>query len=320
MRRFILRRVGSSIVMLFLASILIFVLLRVLPGDPIITRFGARPGGTTEETIAALQAEFGYDRPLVVQYVDWIGDALRGDLGQSFFSQLPVGDLIWNRVPATVVLAGAALLLAILIAFPIAILAAMRPNSALDRGATGFVTMGMAVPEFWLGILLVSVFAVRLQWLPSRGYVSLLADPVAGLKSLALPTLTLAIVISAPIMRFLRSSLLEVMSTQYVRTAEGKGLQWRWVVIKHALPNALLPTITMIGLLVGSLMGGVVIIEWVFGWPGVGSLAVESIFQRDFAVLQSVVLLISMGFILSSLVVDLLYGVLNPRIRTAGVE
>jgi peptide/nickel transport system permease protein len=204
---------------------------------------------------------------------------------------------------------------ALLIAVPCSVAAAIRPGSLLDRFASGLVTIGMAIPQFWLGIMFVIVFSVTMGWLPARGYVPFTEAPGENLRFLLLPALTLGITLAAPLMRFLRSSLAEVTSAQYMRTAEGKGVPWRSAVVRHALPNALITALTTLGMLIGQLIGGVVLVEYVFGWPGLGSLTVGAMTSRDYPILQGVVLLLSASFILINLLVDVAYGLLDPRIR-----
>jgi peptide/nickel transport system permease protein len=311
--RYIARRAGISVVMLTLASMLIFAALRIIPGDPTAAR-ASRPG-VTQEQLEQIRHELGLDRPIPEQYVRWLGGVLRGDFGTTYFSDYSTTELISRRIFPTVELAAVSIVLALLIAVPLGILAAMRPHSLLDRLIAGYASAGMALPQFWLAILLISLFSVQLGWLPTRGYVSVFDDPLENLRLIVLPSLTMAIVISAPILRFLRASLLETISADFIRTAQGKGLLWRRVVLRHALPNGLIPSLTFAGLVVGTMLGGIVVIEWVFGWQGLGSLALESVFKRDYAVLQGVVLLAAAAFIVTTLVVDLITLFLDPRLR-----
>ena len=306
--------------MLLLAfvSVVTFALLRVLPGDPVLSKLGAATTSDTAETARLMRAELGLDQPLVVQFVEWLGGALQGDFGVSYVSQYPVSELIGQRLPATLELGVAALLIAILVAVPAALLGAIRPGSWADRIGSGFVTASMAVPQFWLGILFVVAFAVYLGWFPARGYVALSEDPVGNLSHLLMPAVTLGISLAGPLMRFLRSSLAEVARNLYMRTAEGKGLTRGRAIVRHALPNALMSTLTFLGLMTGQLLGGVVLIEYIFGWPGLGSLTVSAVNARDYGVLQGVVLLLSALFVAVNLLVDLAYGFLNPQIRVEG--
>jgi len=312
--RFIIRRVAISIVMLIATSLLVFIVLRLLPGDPIITRLGSTPG-VDAETIERLREEAGLGAPIWQQYLSWFGGLLRGDFGQSYFNQFSVNELIALRLPATLEVTGLSVIAAILIAVPAAVISALRPLGRIDRFITATSTIGMALPQFLIGIVLIVVFAVNLKWLPARGFVPFDEDPGGNLIRMILPAFTLALASAPLIMRFLRASMIEVLSSPFIRTARGKGLNAWGVVIGHGLRNALIPSLTMLGLVVGYTLGGVVIIEYVFGIPGLGSLAIDAVFKRDYAVLQSVVLLISAMFIVTTLVVDLLYGVLDPRLR-----
>jgi peptide/nickel transport system permease protein len=311
--------VAISIAMLIATSILVFVVLRLLPGDPVITRLGSTPG-VDAETIKRLREEAGLDAPIIEQYLRWMGGIFTGDFGQSYFNQFSVTELIAQRFPATVELTLIGIVLAIIIAVPTAVIASLRPLGAVDRILTAISTAGMALPQFLIGIVLIVVFAVQLRILPARGFTPLADDPASNLVRMILPSLTLAFAAAPLLMRFLRASMIEVLDAPYIRTAKGKGQSGSGVVLGHALRNALIPGLTMLGLIVGYTLGGVVIVEYVFGIPGLGSLAIDAVFKRDYAVLQSVVLLISALFILTTLVVDLLYGVLDPRLRTRRIH
>jgi peptide/nickel transport system permease protein len=314
MRNFILRRLGISVVLLAVVSVLVFVVLRVLPGDPTITLLGGAQG-TDPAAVVQIRHQLGLDRSLPVQYWQWIGGLLHGDLGTSYFSQTSVNSLVAARIGPTLELALVAIVLAVLIAVPLAVLAALRPGGLVDRAVATFTTVTMAVPPFLVAIVLVILFAVRLRLLPSRGYVPFAADPAGNVRMVVLPALTLALAAAAPIMRFLRASLADVVESGYLRTAEGKGVAWSRAVVTHALPNALLPTLTVVGMTIGQLLGGVVVIEYIFGWPGLGALIVNSVLKRDYAVLQTSVLFAAGAFILCALLVDVLYGVIDPRLR-----
>jgi peptide/nickel transport system permease protein len=306
--------VAISMGMLIATSLLIFTVLRLLPGDPIITRLGATPG-IDAETIQRLREEAGLEAPLVEQYLTWVAGIFRGDFGQSFFNQFSVTELIIMRLPATLQLTFTGILIAILIAVPAGVWASLRPLGVADRITTAFSTASIAMPQFIVGIVLILVFAVQLQWLPARGYVPLTESLSDNILRMILPAVTLGIAGAPLLLRYLRATMIEVLASPYIRTAIGKGQTGSGVIIKHALRNALIPTLTMLGLLLGYSLGGVVIIEYVFGIPGLGSLAIDAVFKRDYAVLQSVVLLVAGLFILVSLTVDLLYGVLDPRLR-----
>lgn len=316
MTRFILRRIGTSVLLLALVSVLIFVVLRLLPGDPTIARVGVGQS-IDPRALAALRREMGLDDSITSQYLTWVGGLLHGDMGTSFFSRYSVATLISQRLGATVELAAGGLLVGVALALPLSLAPELWRRRSVGRAVGGYVTLGMAAPPFIFGIILIAIFSVRLGWLPVRGYVSLGEDPLQNLRLLLLPALTLGIALSAPLVRYLRGSLGEALRSPYVRTARGKGLGHREVVVRHALPNALLPALTALGVMVGSLLGGVVVVEYVFRWPGMGSLIVDAVLKRDYAILQSAVLLAAGAFILVNLVVDLLYGVLDPRLRLA---
>lgn len=314
MQTYFIRRLLQGLLVLAVTSIIIFVTIRILPGDPILTKSGAT-NVWSEEMAAEQRHKFGLDKPVPVQYVDWLLNAFRGDFGISYFNQFSVTELIQRKWLATVELALTALVLAILVGVPSGVLAALKSNSWIDYLVSSVVTIGISIPGFWLGIMLVILFAVELKWLPPSGYIPINENPQANLRFLILPALTLAIILAAPIMRFLRAGLLEVLNQDYIRTARGKGLTENRIIVGHAFRNALIPTITILGIIIGNLIAGVVIIEWVFSWPGIGWLAVDSIFKRDYAVVQAVTLLITFGIIIVNLFVDMAYGFLDPRIR-----
>lgn len=316
MINFMLQRIVQSIPVLILVSVMVFAALHIVPGDPILASKGQTTTLTAED-LDRLRHAAGLDKPLYQQYLDWTTGVLRGDLGLSYNNQLPVSDLVRLRIPATFELAILALSIALLLAVPVGILAAVRPNSLLDYISTGFVTVGMALPGFWLGILMILLFSVRLDWLPAVGYVPFREDPIQNLKHAAMPAATLGFLLAAPTMRFLRSSMLDVIRQDYVQTARAKGLAERSVITGHAMKNALIPTITIVGLQLGHLLGGAVVIEWVYGWPGLGQLTVDAIKMRDYSVVQATIFLFAAGFVIVNLIVDLLYGVLDPRIRYA---
>lgn len=307
-----LRRLIASISVLLIVSIVVFLALHLAPGDPAAIMLGT---DASAQDIAALRQQMGLDRPLPVQYLIWLSNVLQGDLGQSIRNNASVLSLILGRLPATLQLVAVSLLIGLAIGLPGGILSGIRHRSWIDHGINLFAAAGIAIPNFWFGILLISFFAVRLRWLPASGYVSLFEDPVESLRHVFLPALTLGLYLSAYISRFLRTDLLEVLRQDYIRTAYAKGLRERAVLIAHALPNSLISLLTILGILVGSLLGGVVIVEQVFGWSGIGWLAIQAIFNRDYPLVQGVVLFSSMAFILINLLVDILYGAMDPRIR-----
>jgi peptide/nickel transport system permease protein len=315
---YVLRRVATSVVLLVLSSVLIFITLRVIPGDPTITKLGGSIRDVDPRALRAIRHELGLDRSIGYQYVHWIGGMLRGDFGRSYFSQYPVRTLIAERIGATLELSGFGMFLGLLFAVPAATLASIWRNRYFDGLLSSFTAFGMATPAFVSGILLIVVFGVVLNLLPTQGYVSLQDHPIESLKTVLLPAITLAVGVAAPVLRILRSSLADVGSASYIRTALGKGLLRRQVVVRHMLPNATIPALTMVGVVVGSLLGGTVVVEYVFARPGLGTLMVDAVFKRDYEVLQTLVLLAAAAFILTSLAVDILYGVVDPRLRIQG--
>jgi peptide/nickel transport system permease protein len=318
MTGYLLRRLGTSVVMIVLVSMLIFVVLRLLPGDPTITRLGAQEGIDPRQ-LAAMRAQLGLDDPIVVQYWHWVtGIVVHGDFGRSFFSQFAVGTMIGQRLVPTLELSVAGLVLAVLFAVVLAVLPTILRGRWWGRLVGTYTTIGLSAPPFVFGIVFVAVFSVRLGWLPNRGYVAPSADFGGNLRLLVLPALTLGLALSAPLIRYLRAALSDVETSSYVRTATGKGIPRRSVVFGHVLPNGLLPALTSLGVSVGAVLGGAVVVEYVFAWPGLGSLIVDSVFKRDYAVLQSTVLMLAAVFVVVNLLVDILYGVLDPRLRVGG--
>ena len=312
MARLILRRIAATIPVLLLVTAGVFALIHLTPGDPI----DAMMAESVDDSVKRrLRQDLGLDRPLYVQYASWMGRLLQGDLGRSIRNQEPVIENVGRRIKPSLQLAGLAMAISLLVATPIGILSAARRNSTVDRLGTSFALFGICMPNFLIALLLIFVFGVTLRWLPISGYVDPWEEPWAGLRSLALPAITLGLALAAVITRTLRSSMLEALSEDYVRTARAKGLSDGAVVRRHALRNALIPVVTVLGLQLGTLVGGAVITEYVFALPGVGRLVVDAVFARDYPLVQGVVLLIATGFILSNLAVDLLYGWIDPRIR-----
>jgi peptide/nickel transport system permease protein len=308
----ILRRLAATIPVLLLVTAGVFALIHLTPGDPI----DAMMAESVDDSVKReLRRELGLDRPLYLQYASWMGRLLQGDLGRSIRNQEPVIENVGRRIRPSLELAGLAMAISLLVATPIGILSAARRNSPIDRVGTSFALFGICMPNFLIALLLIFVFGVTLRWLPISGYVDPLEEPWDGLRSLALPAITLGLALAAVITRTLRSSMLEALSEDYIRTARAKGLPDGAVVRRHALRNALIPVVTVLGLQLGTLIGGAVITEYVFALPGVGRLVVDAVFARDYPLVQGVVLLIAVGFILSNLAVDLLYGWIDPRIR-----
>ena len=314
MSGYVARRVGQLVPVLLIVSALVFFVFLVIPGDMAVMRLGQN---ADPESITAMRKLLGLDRPLYVQYVEWLGNAARGDLGTSYINEQSVTSLVLQTFPATLELAVLGMLLALVLSVPVGILAALRRGTWLDHIARVMALIGFCMPRYWLAVLLISLLAVQVGWLPPAGYADLSTDPVENLRHAALPVLSLGLTIAAVQMRFLRSSLLDVLGQDYVRTARAKGLPPRTVSLRHALKNALIPFVTVVGLEMGSLLGGLVVVEQIFSWPGIGWLMINSITQRDYAVVQGSVLLIAAGVVLINLVVDVLYGYLDPRIRYA---
>jgi peptide/nickel transport system permease protein len=312
MGRYILRRLIAMVPVMFLVTVIVFSLLHLSPGDPAISMLGEE---ASPESVAALRNRLGLDEPLPVQYVKWIGSVLQGDLGRSIRSNQPVSEAIRERLPVTIELALLSVLVSLIIAIPVGLISAMRRNSLLDSTATTVALLGVSLPNFFLAILLIYLLSLHLRWLPPIGYVSILDDPVGNLKRMLMPALTLGTALSAIVMRMMRSSLLEVLDQDYIRTARAKGLSESRMVRVHALRNALIPVVTVVGLQIGGLLGGAIIVESIFVLPGIGRLLVDSIFQRDFPLVQGVVLFASLAFLFANLAVDLLYAFLDPRIR-----
>ena len=309
---YIIRRILQVIPVVLLVMVIIFFVFRLIPGDPVQFLVGRNP---SPETVTALTNKLGLDKPIAIQFLIWLGDAVRGDLGNSYVNNLPVSTLILEKFPATLELAVFALLLGSLIGIPVGILAALKQNSWLDFLVRVVSLIGFSLPRYWLAILLVIVFSLTLGWIPPGGYVPLSESIGQNLRYAILPTVTLALPIAAEQMRFLRSSMLEVIRQDYVRTAHAKGLETRVVIINHALKNALIPFLTIVGLQLGSLLGGSVVVEQITAWPGIGWLTLQSINRRDYSVVQGVVLFSALAFVLINLLVDLLYAFLDPRIE-----
>lgn len=293
-------------------SIIVFALIHFVPGDPVRTALGTR---FDPDIYEALRERAGLDDPIVVQYFSWLGGALRGDLGVSFRSGEPVTQLVIERLPATLTLAGAALVVAIVVGVPLGIVSAVRSGSPIDYVASAASQVGVSVPDFWAAIMYILLFSLTLGWLPASGYVSFFEDPWEWFLHLIIPALSVGLVSASIVFRFVRSAVLESLNQDFTRTARAKGLS-RWQVLKdHVLPNAWIPIVTVVGLQLGFLLGGVVVVEIVTAWPGIGRLAFVAIGDRDITVLQGTVLYIAAMFLIINLVVDILYGWLDPRVR-----
>jgi len=314
MARYLATRLISLVPILLGTSIVAFLLIRLVPGDPAIALLGLEADASS---LAALRQQLALDQPIVVQYFTWLGHILTGDFGRSIQGGRAVFPLLLNALAPTALLAAAALAISLLIAIPAGIVAAVSRNSGADYAASFLALCGLSLPSFWLGILLILTFSIYLPLLPASGYVSPLVDPVAHLRHLVLPAVTLGAALAAATMRMTRATMLEVLRADYVRTARAKGLPQRTVIWGHALRNARIPIVTLLGIQLGQLLGGVVITETVFSWPGIGKLTVDAIFARDYPVVQGAVLLTATLFVLINLLTDLIYTVLDPRVRLA---
>ncbi|MCG7371477.1 ABC transporter permease [Pseudomonas luteola] len=310
----ILRRLLSAIPTLVLVSLFVFTLQKLLPGDPVLAMAGEE---RDPAVIEYLRDKYRLNDPVPVQYLNWVGNVLKGDFGTSLRTEQPVTALIVSKLPVTLELSVFALLIALLIGIPTGILSAVRKGSAVDYSANIVALSGISIPHFWLGILLIMVFAVKLRWLPASGFVPFSENPLQNLKTLLLPAFVLGAGLSGTLMRHTRSAMLEVLRSDYVRTARAKGLFPRTVILKHAFRNALMPIVTLTTLLFGELLGGAVLTEQVFSIPGFGKMIVDAVFNRDYAVVQGVVLCVAIGFVLMNLLADVLYRLINPRLRTA---
>jgi peptide/nickel transport system permease protein len=314
MSTYILQRILQMVPVLVLATIMSFGLIFILPGDPALLILGDQLA-SDRQAYEAVRKELGLDRPLPVQYVDWLGKTLRGDLGISTRNKQPVSEGMLERLPVTLQLTAMGMLLGLAVSLPAGIISALKPNSIWDVGASLFSFLGVAIPHFWLGILLIYVLAVVARILPPSGYVAFTVDPAANLTRMIMPTLTLGLGLSALLMRQVRSALLEVLQQDYITTARAKGLNARLVTLRHALKNGLIPVVTVVGLQIGALFGGAVITESIFSVPGIGRWAVDSIQTRDFPVVQAVSLVMAVGVLFSNLVADIAYAYIDPRIR-----
>jgi peptide/nickel transport system permease protein len=313
--RYLLQRLGTLLLVLFGVSIVSFAIVPLVPGGPARVRLGVQ---ATDAKVAMVRHEMGLDKPLPVQYVDWIvGIVTRGDFGRSLISNKPISGQIGHRFPATLSLALAGLLVGLLIALPFGIIAALKQGSRLDFGVSIFSQFGVSIPDFWLGILLILVFAESLQVLPSSGYSAPTVNLGDWLQHVIMPAVTIGVISGAIMTRFVRSAMLEVLHNDYVRTARAKGLSERKVVVKHALRNAAITVVTIIGLQMATLLSQVVVVEIVFAWPGLGQLALQSTLQRDYPVLQAAVLIFAAIFAVINLLTDFSYVLLDPSVEYA---
>lgn len=314
MLAFVARRLVVAIPTVVLISVFVFLLQKLLPGDPVLVMAGEE---RDPETIAFLREKYRLNDPLPVQYLTWAGNALRGDLGISLRTNQPVLDLILQKLPVTLQLAGMAMLVAVLIGIPAGVLAAVKKGTWIDTATNVVALSGLSIPNFWLGIMLILLVSVRLGWLPASGYVPPTEDFWLSIQTMLMPAFVLGTALAATLTRHTRSAMLSVLGSDYVRTARAKGLAERSVILKHAFRNALTPIVTIAALLFGELVAGAVLTEQIFTIPGFGKLVVDAVFTRDYAVVQGIVLVTALGFILMNLLADVAYVLLNPRLRAA---
>jgi peptide/nickel transport system permease protein len=310
--RYILQRLIQAIPVIFFSTFLVFMVIHLIPGDAAAVLAGPN---ATPEALAAIRKDMGLDQPLLVQYVVWVGHLLQGDLGKSTLSGQPISKLLQARAPATIELTVAAMVISMTIALPLGILSATHVRGKLEWFISTIQSLWLAIPNFWAGILAIILFSLILRWLPPGGRVADANDIGGSIKSLILPATTLGLALSAGLSRFLKFNLLEVFFDDFVRTARAKGVSETSVVYRHALRNALLPVITILGVQFATLLGGAIITESVFSWPGVGGLMLDGISNRDYAVVQGGLLLLVLLFIVINLLVDLTYALIDPRIR-----
>ena len=306
------KRLLVAIPTLLIISIFVFSLQKLLPGDPILAMAGEE---RDPATIEFLREKYHLNDPIITQYLSWVGGILVGDFGVSLRTNQPVLELIGQKLPVTIQLAVMAMILAMLIGIPAGILAAVYKNRTLDYVANVVALSGLSIPNFWLGIMLILLVSVNLGWLPASGYESIFVDPVRSLKTMIMPAFVLSTALAVQLMRHTRSAMLGVLSSDYIRTARAKGLSPREVILSHTFRNALLPIITLSALLFGELLGGAVLTEQIFTIPGFGKLTVDAVFTRDYAVVQGIVMCTAIGFIVMNLIADILYVLLNPRLR-----
>lgn len=317
MRQYAIKRIGLFLPTVLLVTIIVFVVMRLIPGDPALAILSADDAVYTQEELAQLRAELGTDRPIPVQYFEWIGGILRGDFGTSYWWGGPVMERLGQRIPVTIELAILGILLAVVCAVPLGVISAIRPDSPLDYASRIFTLVGISIPTFFSGILLTLVLIRAFGWLPPLGYEDIWEDPWTNIKQLVLPALALGFYDMAFIARVTRSSMMEILREDYMRTARAKGLRELIVLSRHGLKNAVLPVLTISGWQFGRLFGGTVIIEKIFLIPGVGQLLIDAIYQRDFPTIQAVIVIVALSIVVVNLLVDLLYGWLDPRIRYA---
>ena len=313
---YIIRRLVQALIVLFIVTALVFILMHLLPGDPILYYLTQdRFTQATPEEIADLRHQFGVDRPIIVQYFDWLNDILHGDLGKSVSRRVPVNDLIKQALPISFYLGALSFIISNAIAIPIGIISAARRGKWSDTVLTVLANIGITAPTFWVGVILIYLFGITLGWLPTHGYTSPFEDFWRSTRQIIMPLICLSVFPLAGAVRQTRSAMLEVIHQDYIRTAWSKGLTERTVILKHAVKNGIVPVVTLVGMGIGSIVGGQVLVEQVFTIPGMGRLAVDALFARDYAVVQGIVLIIAVVVLISNLAVDISYGWLDPRVR-----
>ena len=316
MKDLIIRRLIQSLMVVFLVTIMVFFIMRSLPGDPVLVYVSQNEvNSATPEQIEKIRHEFGLDKPVIVQYINWLGDICRGDLGRSVITRTTVNEEIGRALPKTMYLGSAAFILSIILGIPLGIVAAIRRGKWEDTLCTLIANLGVTAPVFWVGIVLILVFGYYLRWLPIQGWVSLTENLGDSLLHILMPVICLTVYPMAAVARQTRSSMLEVIRQDYIRTAWARGLNERQVIFKHAVRNAIIPVITLIGMNIRQIFGGAVLVETVFSIYGMGKLSVDALFSSDYAIVQGVILVVAIVVVLSNLVVDLSYGWIDPRIR-----
>lgn len=312
--QYIVQRLLSALVVVLGVTVVVFMIVQIVPGDPARVVLGPY---ANDEAVQGLRDRLGLNRPVIEQYLSWLGALAQGDFGQSLLNGQAVAPQLWGRIGPSFELALVSLLVGLAIAFPVGIISALKPGSGIDIAATIFSQIGVSIPSFWMGIMLVIIFSLNLKLLPPSGYTPITEDPGDWLAHIMLPAFTAGFVSASIMTRFIRSAMLDVLSANYVQTARAKGLGERAVVLRHALRNAMINIVTIIGLQINALFSGVVIVEVVFSWPGLGRLALNAVLERDYPLLQGTVLIVAVMFTMVNLLVDLLYFVLDPRIEYA---
>ena len=315
MRAYILRRIALLVPVLLGISILVFAFTRVLPGDAALTRAALEGGRLTEQEVTALREHWGLDRGVHVQYVQWLGDVAQGDLGTSWTAGRSVSSLVWSRIPATANLVVFSMFFALILGIPLGIVSAYRRNTPVDYAARIVSILGLAIPNFWLGVMLVIALVLAFNWTPPLEYINFFSDPLGNLEKMVLPSFVLGYTLAALIARMTRTAILEVQREDYVRTAYAKGLRSAVIARRHVFRNAALPVITVVGVYLALMMGGVVVIEKVFNIQGLGSLLVQAVADRDYPIVQAELLLVGLLVSIVNLAIDLAYGLIDPRIR-----